>query len=78
MDSLGSGFSETTQQKVKRGACGLPFSHFRRRILYLLMLRLVLRYPMMVVLDFGVPTVVPVMGRGSVHRQWCWSSSRGF
>ncbi|MEQ1352700.1 MAG: hypothetical protein ABLT11_01710 [Candidatus Acidiferrum sp.] len=42
------------------------------------MLRLVLRYPMMVVLDFGVPTVVPVMGRGSVHRLWCWSSSRGF
>ena len=29
MDSLDSGFSETTPQKVKRGARGRPFSHFR-------------------------------------------------
>jgi hypothetical protein len=78
MDTLDSAFSETTQQKVKRGARGLPFSLFRRRIPYLLMLRVVLGNPMMVVLDIGVPAVVPVMRRSAVHRLWCRSSSRGF
>jgi hypothetical protein len=42
------------------------------------MLRVVLRDAVMAVLDFGVSAVVPVMRRGTVHRLWCWSNSRGF
>lgn len=71
--------SPATQQKAKRGACGLPFSLFRRCILYLLMLlRPVLRDAMMMVLDFGVSAVVPVMRRSPVHCLWYRGSGRNF
>lgn len=42
------------------------------------MLRVVLRNPMMVVLDFGVPAVVPVMRRSVVHRLRRWRRGRDF